>query len=138
MKETTRAARRVRKTLAIDIDVNQDAGEMKGRKMRGDAVAVECLYTTVAEAKCHRLPITSCPTLYPVATDQRTDRGIETMDAEASYTCDACGEEIVVPIDLSAGESQQYVEDCPVCCRPNVIHVEIDEDGQPRVWAERE
>jgi hypothetical protein len=60
------------------------------------------------------------------------------MDAEASYICDACGEEIVVPIDLSAGESQQYVEDCPVCCRPNVIHVEIDEDGQPRVWAERE
>ena len=60
------------------------------------------------------------------------------MDEQASYICDACGEEIVVPIDLSAGESQQYVEDCPVCCRPNVIHVEIDEDGQPRVWAERE
>ena len=45
------------------------------------------------------------------------------MKDEASYTCDACGEEIVVPIDLSAGTSQEYVEDCPVCCRPNVIHV---------------
>ena len=43
---------------------------------------------------------------------------------EASYICDACGEEIVIPVDLSAGESQEYVEDCPVCCRPNVIHVE--------------
>jgi len=60
------------------------------------------------------------------------------MDKQASYICDACGEEIVIPIDLSAGERQQYVEDCPVCCRPNVIHVEIDEDGEPRVWAERE
>ena len=60
------------------------------------------------------------------------------MKDEASYTCDACGEEIVVPIDLSAGTSQEYVEDCPVCCRPNVIHVEVDEDGDVQVWAERE
>lgn len=57
---------------------------------------------------------------------------------EASYLCDACGEQIVIPLDLSAGSSQQYVEDCPVCCRPNVIHVEIDEGGDVRVWAERE
>jgi Cysteine-rich CPXCG len=60
------------------------------------------------------------------------------MKDEASYTCDACGEEIVVPIDLSAGTSQQYVENCPVCCRPNVVHVEIDDDGDVLVWAERE
>jgi hypothetical protein len=57
---------------------------------------------------------------------------------EASYVCDACGEEIMIPLDLSAGESQEYVEDCPICCRPNVIHVEIDEDGNGRVWAEAE
>lgn len=57
---------------------------------------------------------------------------------EGSYVCDACGEEIVIPIDLSAGETQQYVEDCPVCCRPNVIHVEIVEGESPRVWAEGE
>jgi hypothetical protein len=57
---------------------------------------------------------------------------------DAAYVCDACGEEIVIPIDLSAGENQEYVEDCPVCCRPNVIHVEIDDRGQYRVWAEAE
>ena len=56
---------------------------------------------------------------------------------DASYFCDACGEEIVIPVDLSAGETQEYVEDCPVCCRPNVIHVEIDDDDV-RVWAEGE
>ena len=60
------------------------------------------------------------------------------MNDEASYTCDSCGEEIVVPIDLSAGTSQEYVEDCPVCCRPNVIHVEVDEDNDLRAWAEGE
>ena len=59
-------------------------------------------------------------------------------ESEASYVCDACGETIVIPIDLSAGESQQYVEDCPVCCRPNLIHVELDEGTEPRVWAEGE
>lgn len=58
--------------------------------------------------------------------------------AEASYICDACGEEIVIPLDPSQGTEQEYVEDCPVCCRPNVIHVEFGEDGESRAWAERE
>lgn len=60
------------------------------------------------------------------------------MQDEATYVCDSCGEEIVVPLDLSAGEDQEYVEDCPVCCRPNVVHVQIDEDGSVRVWSEGE
>ena len=34
------------------------------------------------------------------------------MKDEASYNCDSCGEEIVVPIDLTAGSRQEYVEDC--------------------------
>jgi DNA replicative helicase MCM subunit Mcm2 (Cdc46/Mcm family) len=57
---------------------------------------------------------------------------------EAAYTCDSCGEEIVVPLDCSAGSHQQYVEDCPVCCNPNVISVELDEDGRARVWSRPE
>lgn len=60
------------------------------------------------------------------------------MNSEASYVCDSCGEEIVVPVDYSAGRSQDYVEDCPVCCNPNLIHVDIDEEGDIRVWAEAE
>ena len=60
------------------------------------------------------------------------------MDDQASYVCEGCGEEIVVTVDPSAGASQEYVEDCPVCCRPNVIHVEFDGGGQARVWAEAE
>jgi len=57
------------------------------------------------------------------------------MQDELSYICDSCGEEIVIPVDISQGASQQYVEDCPVCCRPNVIHVEIDEAGEAHCWA---
>lgn len=59
-------------------------------------------------------------------------------DEEASYICDACGEEIVIPIDLSAGAHQEYVEDCPICCHPNIIHVDVDDDGTVRVWSEPE
>jgi hypothetical protein len=60
------------------------------------------------------------------------------MQDETSYFCASCGEEIVVPLDLSAGAEQEYVEDCPVCCRPNLIHVEISGSGDVRAWAEKE
>jgi hypothetical protein len=60
------------------------------------------------------------------------------MKDEARYNCDSCGEEIFLPIDLSARSALEYVEDCPVCCRPNVIHVEVDEGWDVQVWAEIE
>ena len=61
-----------------------------------------------------------------------------TTSEDASYFCDACGEEIVIPVDFTEGSHQTYVEDCPVCCRANTIHVEMDENGDARVWAEPE
>jgi ribosomal protein L31 len=57
---------------------------------------------------------------------------------EAVYVCDSCGEEIVVPVDLSAGAHQDYVEDCPVCCHPMSLHIEIDPDGEAHVEGKRE
>jgi hypothetical protein len=58
------------------------------------------------------------------------------METEATYICNACGEVIVIPIDPSAGSVQQYIEDCPVCCNPNDIHVTIDDEGEVDAWAE--
>ena len=52
----------------------------------------------------------------------------EKVDFEAVYICDSCGEEIVVPVDPTAGTHQHYVEDCPVCCNPNELVVEIKND----------
>jgi hypothetical protein len=60
------------------------------------------------------------------------------MHDEITYICPACGEEIVVPVDVTAGSEQDYVEDCPVCCRPNLLHVSIDDEGDATVWAEAE
>lgn len=52
---------------------------------------------------------------------------------EATYVCDSCGEEIVVPVDISAGARQEYVEDCPVCCHPMTLQVDIDPHGDARI-----
>ena len=59
-------------------------------------------------------------------------------DQEATYVCDSCGEEIVVPVDILAGAHQDYVEDCPVCCHPMILHVQIDSDGEAHVEGEHE
>ncbi|QDV46475.1 hypothetical protein Enr13x_63840 [Stieleria neptunia] len=61
----------------------------------------------------------------------------ELFDNDGSYICDSCGEEIVIPLDPVAGHSQTFVEDCPVCCNPSVIHVDW-EGAEARVWAESE
>lgn len=58
--------------------------------------------------------------------------------SEGHYICDACGEEIVIPLDLTEGSHQTYTEDCPVCCHPNTIHVELDSEGRCTVWSEPE
>lgn len=51
--------------------------------------------------------------------------------------CPYCGELINVVVDDSAGP-QRYIEDCQVCCRPIVIDVAFDVDGDPVVRASSE
>lgn len=60
------------------------------------------------------------------------------MDDTGVYICDHCGEEIQISLDPSAGAQQQYVEDCPVCCVPNVIRVTFDQDGAAVVESRQE
>jgi len=45
---------------------------------------------------------------------------------ESGFQCAGCGEWNVTTVDASAGRHQSYVEDCQVCCKPNVLHVEYD------------
>ena len=64
--------------------------------------------------------------------------GDGTADTEAVVQCPWCSEAVEITLDPGSGAAQEYVEDCPVCCRPHLIHVEVDEEGDVRVWAERE
>jgi hypothetical protein len=57
---------------------------------------------------------------------------------EGSYDCPCCGETIVVPVDAGAGEEQEYVEDCPVCCSPVLLSLRIEADGQVTITAREE
>lgn len=50
------------------------------------------------------------------------------MQTTAEYHCACGGEPSTTFIDLSAGSSQSYVEDCQVCCRPNVLYITVDEE----------
>ena len=60
------------------------------------------------------------------------------IENDGRYHCPSCGEEIVVPVDASAGEEQEYVEDCPVCCAPVQLSVRVDPDGDITVVARSE
>ena len=42
-----------------------------------------------------------------------------------TYQCHYCGEPAEAVLDLSGGD-QQYVEDCPVCCRPIIFDLQTD------------
>ena len=56
---------------------------------------------------------------------------------EKTIYCPYCGEKISILIDASV-ESQQYIEDCQVCCRPIDIRVEVSADGGCQVDARDE
>ena len=57
--------------------------------------------------------------------------------SERGISCPYCGEAISVLIDDSLSE-QSYVEDCQVCCRPIVLTVNVDVDGDVAVQARSE
>jgi hypothetical protein len=48
---------------------------------------------------------------------------------ETGFQCAGCGEWNQTTVDESAGRTQSYVEDCQVCCKPNVLRVQYDTQG---------
>ena len=50
------------------------------------------------------------------------------MQTTADYYCAFCGELNTTFVDLGGGMQQSYIEDCQVCCRPNILNVRFDED----------
>ena len=56
---------------------------------------------------------------------------------ETNISCPYCGESISVLVDDSLPE-QSYIEDCQVCCRPIVMDVVVDPDGDVAVSARSE
>ena len=55
-----------------------------------------------------------------------------------TYPCAFCGEENEVLIDPSGGRRQTFTEDCAVCCRPNLITLVVDENGDAELQVTQE
>jgi hypothetical protein len=57
----------------------------------------------------------------------------------SGFQCAGCGEWNETVVDASMGMRQSYVEDCQVCCKPNVLRIEWDrESGEYVISAELE
>lgn len=57
-----------------------------------------------------------------------TPTSLDELSEERLVACPYCGESFAIVVDCSAG-SQQYVEDCPVCCAPILFDASVDADG---------
>jgi Cysteine-rich CPXCG len=64
--------------------------------------------------------------------------GDGTADTEAHVSCPYCGEDVDIAVDPGGGAAQDYIEDCPVCCRPWRVHVSYRDDGHVRVELQEE
>ena len=65
--------------------------------------------------------------------------GMMNEERSGTYRCAVCGQGNETVVDLSAGFRQSYVEDCAICCRPNVLRVKADEvSGEISIEAESE
>jgi hypothetical protein len=59
--------------------------------------------------------------------------------SSALVECPFCGQTDELAVDLGGGRNQTCTEDCAVCCRPRIVHIEPGEEpGEVNVWVERE
>ena len=68
--------------------------------------------------------------------DDEFPLGDGTADTESLIRCPYCGQMNDIALDPGSGESQDYVEDCQICCRPWRVLVEYRADGSAAVSVE--
>ena len=57
----------------------------------------------------------------------------------SGFQCAGCGEWNETFVDQFSGSQQTYVEDCQICCKPNVLHMIWDAStGECPIRAELE
>jgi hypothetical protein len=57
-------------------------------------------------------------------------KGDGTAETATTVVCPYCGESTEIAVDPGGGGRQEYVEDCPVCCRPWTVRVRYDDAGR--------
>lgn len=51
------------------------------------------------------------------------------LETETDVRCPHCGAVVTIELDPAGGRSQEYVQDCEVCCRPWQVNVWFDVTG---------
>jgi len=69
-----------------------------------------------------------------IGPDAPTDDVV--LDTEAEVACPFCGENVVIGLDPGGGTTQEYVEDCQVCCRPWLVRLKYDVTGAAEISVE--
>lgn len=65
--------------------------------------------------------------------DEAFPLGDGTAEMDAVVACPYCGESVEIALDPGSGNSQDYIEDCEVCCRPWAVSVFYDDAGHATV-----
>lgn len=50
------------------------------------------------------------------------------MEIEGSFICPYCLQPNTILVDISAGQHQDLIEDCQICCRPVRLTIDVDAD----------
>ena len=59
--------------------------------------------------------------------------GKGSADTAATVFCPYCNEAIEISLDAGSGGTQEYVEDCQVCCQPWMVSVRYGAGGSASV-----
>ena len=54
------------------------------------------------------------------------------MNDDIEVTCPVCGEPSTISVTAEE-EDEEFVQDCPVCCRPWQVRVKVRRDGSVEV-----
>jgi hypothetical protein len=52
------------------------------------------------------------------------------MEIETTFVCAFCLHVNETTVDPTGGLRQEYVEDCQICCRPNLLVVTVDQEAR--------
>jgi hypothetical protein len=72
----------------------------------------------------------------PDPLEEEYPLGDGTADATATVRCPHCGEINEIGLDPGSGATQEYVEDCQVCCQSWRVTVQYRNGGEAVVSAE--
>jgi hypothetical protein len=66
---------------------------------------------------------------------QQRPAGESSLEIEGSFICPYCLQLNTILIDVSAGEHQEMIEDCQVCCRPVTLKIDVHRNSQEAIVA---